>query len=102
MATEIVIAPVTAAAANTTNTLRTDGYESVVVSAPGLATTEEVDIYVKTAGGYALFGITGTVYKLTASIQAIALPAGPVYAFAKDSTAAAVGLYADLQSKGQA
>lgn len=91
-----VIAPTTASAANTTNAIETDGYSHVVVSAPGLATTETVNIYTKTPGGYAIFGITGTAYKLTATIQAIELPAGPMYAFAKDATAGAVGVYVQL------
>ena len=96
MASITVIAPATGAVANTTNEVNSAGYDAVTVSCPGLATTEEVDIYVKTAGGYAIFGVVGTAWKLTATIQAISLPAGPVYAFAKDATAGAAGVYVDL------
>ncbi len=95
MATLPLIAPATGAVANTTNAFDSSGYTGITVSAPGLATTEEVDIYTKTPGGYAIFGVTGTAWKLTATIQSIALPAGPVYAFAKDVTAGSVGVYID-------
>ena len=95
MATLTMIVPGTGAVANTTNAFDSTGYTNVVVSCPGLATSEEVDIYTKTPGGYAIFGVTGTAWKLTATIQSIALPAGPVYAFAKDVTAGSVGVYID-------
>jgi len=101
-ATITVIKPATGSKANTTNYVETDGHDYVVVSAPGLATTEEVDIYTVTPGGYALFGLTSGVFKLTASIQSIELPAGPRYAFAKDATAGSVGVFVTLGSKGQA
>lgn len=98
MPTTTLIAPANAAVANTTNAFESSDKGSITVSAPGLAGTEEVDIYTKTPGGYAVFGVTGTVWKLTATIQAINLPSGPTYAFAKDLTAAAVGVYIDIAS----
>lgn len=93
MATFPLIAPTTSSKANTTNEVDTSTFTTVVVSAPLLAGAEEVDIYVKGPDGYAIFGIVGTASKLTASVQAIELPAGPLYAFAKDATVASAGVY---------
>ena len=100
MITHQVISPITGSAANTTNSFDTNPFLTVVVSAPGLAGAEEVDIYVKSAGGYALFGSVSAVFKLTATIQSIELPAGPTYAFVKDATVGAVGVYLNCGSAG--
>jgi hypothetical protein len=77
--------------------IETANYDSVTVSAPGLATTEEVDIFTGTPGGWAIYaGAGGAAVKLTASLQAVTLPGGPRYGFLKDSTAGAVGIYASF------
>lgn len=70
-------------------------YDSAVLSAAGLAGGEEVDIYVKTPGGYALWGV------LTATAQAKEVPCGPTYAALKDATVAAVAVYASVSAGGR-
>lgn len=96
MSTITLAAPATAARV-ASNYVRIDTapYDSVVLSAPGLATTEEVDIFVQSPGGYALWGV------LTATAQVKQIPHGPTYALLKDATAGAVGLYAHVSAGGR-
>jgi hypothetical protein len=91
-----IAAPATAArVAPNYGRIDTAPYDTVVLSAPGLATTEEVDIYVQVPGGYALWGV------LTATAQAKEVPVGPTYALLKDATAGSVGLYASVTAGGR-
>jgi hypothetical protein len=67
--------------------------ESIVVTAPGLATTETVTVQVVGAfGGINLYGAGATpfLYQLTATAQALVVPGGFSMQFVKTTTAAAV------------
>ena len=102
MAQITVIAPTTSAiaynnASGLSKPFSTTAYERVVVGADNLATTEEVDIYIVFPTGVkAATNVSGTAQKLTASIPALALEAGPTYICSKDATAGACGVYVDL------
>lgn len=88
-----LIAP-TADAVTTAVECPTNGYTLVIISAAGLASSEEVDIFVRTAGGDAIYAGTGTdAFVLTATAQARVLPAGPLYTVKKDATSGSVGVY---------
>jgi hypothetical protein len=77
----------------------TASYSQVIVSHNGLAGAEEVDIYT-VSGGTVMVATnsSGTAQKLTASINQLVLEGGPTYVFAKDQTAADVGVFVDLLS----
>lgn len=67
--------------------------ENFVVSAPGLQTTEEVDIeFLGGPGNWITYDVSGTPVVLTATQPHTTLPSGPRYRFKKDATAAAVGI----------
>jgi len=97
MATLTIITPKTAADA--TGVLTTDGYESVVLHADGLAGAEEVDITVLGGGSAVPYTAGGTAVKLTATQPNVELPPGPTYGIAKDATAASCGVYASVRGE---
>lgn len=78
----------------------TAGYETIVISARGLAGAEEVPISI-VVGGTALpiTDTSGAAQKLTATIIALELAGGPVYSFVKPATASAASLYVDLPTE---
>ena len=94
MATKQLLAPKTAAeSTGVTWNSKYSKLDSFVVSAPGLATTEEVDIeFLAGPGTYITYDVSGTPVTLTATQPHATLPAGPRYRFKKDATAAAVGI----------
>lgn len=92
---QTIISP-TAAAVTTEADLSTKYYENVVVAADALATTEEVDIFIKVNGEYVIYASGGTAIKLTATQPSATLPGGPIYGFLKDATADACGVFALL------
>jgi hypothetical protein len=102
MAQITAIAPTTDAVAVTSalsTIVNTAAYGGVSVSADALTLTAEVDIYIIVGGtAKVLTNVSGTAQVLTASIPALHLEAGPTYRFAKDATAAACGVYVDLQT----
>jgi hypothetical protein len=94
MAQTTVIKPATAAV-TTKAIIRTNG-RPVTVSADNLATTEECDLWIMAGATWkAVTDTSGTAQKLTASIPALVLEAGPTYAVTKDATAGACGVYVD-------
>jgi hypothetical protein len=96
MSTLTLAAPATAARVSPNHVrIDTAPYDTVVLSAPGLAASEEVDVFVQSPGGFALWGV------LTATAQAKEVPAGPTYALLKDATTASVGLYASVSPGGR-
>lgn len=100
-ATETIITPRTAEVV-THASFETEGYQQAIISAAGLATTEEVDIFVMTPGGYAIWaGDGGAAVTLTAAKQAVVVPGGPRYAVLKDVTAGSVGVYVTRCGQGQ-
>jgi hypothetical protein len=72
-------------------------YKEVVVAADNLAGAEEVDIYILVNSRYVLAcDSEGDAVKLTATAPSRVLPGGPVYAFLKDATVGASGIFALL------
>lgn len=69
----------------------------VTISAPGLATTEECDIYYSQDGGttWSLLYDDGSAVVLTATKTAISVYAPILLGVVKDATASAVGVYVD-------
>lgn len=99
MATVTLIKPVTAAVVSHVK-FSTDSYQDVILSASGLATTEEVDIFIAAGSGWVLaVDKQGAVAKLTATKPSIELPAGPIYGILKDATASAAGVSVTLNGK---
>ena len=99
-ATTTIINPTTSAVA-TVQWIDARAYDRVVLSAPGLATTEEVDVVL--GGGSVAAAFTRpdgtTSAKMTATNASIELPGG-MYGITKDATAASVGVYATLIGAG--
>jgi hypothetical protein len=94
MATITVISPVTDAVSAKT-AFETNGYERAFLSANLLAGAEEVDIFIDAGGTWVPLpdaAMTGTA-KLTATITALELAAGPRYAVTKDATVGACGVF---------
>lgn len=92
--TETVIPSATGAVTAKTP-FETQGYSTVIVSANLLAGAEEVDFFIDAGGTWVALpdaALTGTA-KLTATITAIELAAGPRYAVTKDATAGACGVF---------
>jgi hypothetical protein len=96
--TYTIIAPTTAAVeAPDYGLFNSTWYKHVVVACDTLAGAEEVDIYILVNGKYLVAVDTDNeVAKLTATAPVITLPGGPVYAFLKDATAGAAGVFALL------
>lgn len=93
MAIETVIAATTSAISDKSPRYNANGSGEINCIAVGLATTETITPYV--GGGatwQAIFDSAGAQVKLTATKPQLTLPAGPIYAFDKDATAAAVAL----------
>ncbi len=70
-------------------------YESLVITAFGLATTETVTVnVVGSTGSIPLYGAATTnfLYQLTATAQALVIPGGFELQFVKTATAAAVAI----------
>ncbi len=97
-----MVAPTTdAKAVGATGTCVVDsrGYDSVTITAaPELAGVEEVDIFrvLGASSDIEAADLSGTAYKLTASVRQVNLKGGAVYAVAKDATAGATAVFADL------
>jgi hypothetical protein len=93
MSYELLLAPQTGAATTAPKSfVETD---QICVVANGLATTETVNVQiVSTLGATNVYGEGSTPfpYQLTATAQAIFVPGGYLYQFAKSATAAAVGI----------
>jgi hypothetical protein len=78
----------------------TDNYESIGLSASGLAAAEEVDVYVSANEAWVLATApNGTVVKLTATAPHAQLTPGPRYGVAKDATAGACSVNLHLGTK---
>lgn len=95
MAVETVIAATTAAISDKSPRYNANGSGEVSFNATGLATTETITPY--TGGGatwQAVYDSAGAQVKLTATKPQLTLPAGFIYAFDKDATAASVSLMA--------
>jgi hypothetical protein len=92
MAFELLAAATTAGV--TTQPKSFELYNFIVVTAPGLATTETVNIQIVGSQGainlFGQFGAAAFQYQLTATAQALVLPGGFIYQFVKTSTAGAV------------
>lgn len=91
MANSLTIIPSTMDAQATQRPFETNGYSFVVVSASNLAGAEEADIFIESGGAFVPLpdaALTGTA-KLTATITALELLAGPRYAVTKDATVGA-------------
>lgn len=99
-ATTTIINPTTAAVA-TVQWIDARAYDLVVLSAPGLATTEEADVVLGGGSVAAAFTMPDgtTSAKMTATNASIELPGG-MYGITKDATAASVGVYATLIGEG--
>ena len=95
-ATTTIINPTTAAVA-TVQWIDARTYDRVVIAAPGLATTEEVDLVLGGGAVPAAFTMPDgtTPGKLTAANASLELP-GAMYGITKDATAASVGVDATL------
>lgn len=97
MRQQTVIAP-TADAVSTTQLVDASNWEWVTLCADALATTEEVDIYIRAgttwvpAPNRALDGAA----KLTATITALRLEGGVEYGIRKDATASPCGVYMNV------
>lgn len=95
MSTQTIIAETTDAA--TATTFQTNGYTLAILAAEGLAGSEECDIWIRTPGGDVLWcGTETAAITLTVTRPMVILPAGPLYAVAKDATAGAAGVYLTL------
>lgn len=96
-----VIAPTTGALGTgtingqtNTQTCDASNYPSLTVCADNLAGAETVGIYILCGNTWkAMTDSLGNVQKLTASIPAIQLVGGNGYAFTKDATAGACGVW---------
>lgn len=99
-ATVTIINPTTAAVA-TKQAIDARAYDRIIISAPGLATTEEVDIVIGGGAAWGTFAMPDgtTSAKLTATNQSIELP-GAYYGVTKDATAGSVGVEAKLIGRG--
>lgn len=99
-ATVTIINPTTAAVA-TKQALDARHYDRVILSAPGLAGAEEVDVVVGGGAAWAPFTMPDgtTSAKLTATNASIELPGG-YYGITKDATAGGVGVEATLIGEG--
>lgn len=95
-ATTTVINPTTSAVA-TVQWIDARAYDRIVLAAPGLATTEEVDIVLGGGSVAAAFTMPDgtTSAKLTATNASVELP-GAMYGITKDATAGSVGVNATL------
>lgn len=76
-------------------------YDRILIAAPGLATTEEVDIKIGGGAAYAPFTMPDgtTSAKLTATNASLELP-GAMYGILKDATAGSVGVNVTLIGAG--
>lgn len=94
MAITTVIAATTSAISDKSPRFDANGAGEVSMVAVGLATTETITPYI---GGGAtwqpIYDSAGTQVKLTATKPQLSMPAGFIYAFDKDATAAAVALF---------
>lgn len=99
-ATTTIINPTTTAV-STVQWIDARGYDRVVLSAPGLAGAEEVDIVLGGGAVAAAFTMPDgtTPAALTAAGASLELPGG-MYGVTKDATAASVGVNATLIGKG--
>lgn len=85
---------------NAPGKVHTSGYASVIISADNLAGAEEVDLYYSSGGTAKLvINESGTTQKLTATISALELKAGPTYMASKDATTGDCGVYAILNTQ---
>lgn len=99
-ATVTVINPTTAAV-STVQWIDARAYDRVIISAPGLAGSEAVDIVRGGGAAAATFTMPDgtTPAGLTATNQSIELPGGR-YGITKDATAGSVGVDVDLIGAG--
>ncbi len=90
-----VIAPTTGAVSESSATMfDASRYESIIVGANALAGAEEVDIFAEVNGTLKPANdASGTARKLTATVTFLELSGGLAYAFAKDATTAACGVF---------
>ena len=95
-ATTTVIASTTAAVA-TVQAVDARAYDRIILSAPGLATTEEVLILLGGGASYATMTMPDgtTAAKLTAANASLELPAA-MYGVTKSATVASVAVMATL------
>lgn len=94
---ETLIRPQTGAV-TTSALLDTSKMQSCVLHADGLATTEEVTVFILGGQTEVVYPGTATPARLTATAAAITLPCGPTYGIRKTATAGACGVYASYQS----
>lgn len=99
MATIPVAAATTAEVLHTAAVIDASAYEWVGISADNLATTEEVDVYVRAGGTWKLAydeQATPVAIVLTATRCYRELSGGKAYALHKDATAGACAMWADF------
>ena len=93
MAQSTLIPPATAAQ-NTPQPFNSAGSSFVIVGADNLATTETAPLWIQIGSTFKQVTDTaGNIITLTASIPAVQLIGGPVYAATKSATAGACGVY---------
>lgn len=94
MASIPVIAATTSAIADKSPRYHANGSGEISMTAIGLATTETITPYIGGGASWqAIFDSSGVQVKLTATKPQLSLPAGHIYAFDKDATAAPVSLH---------
>lgn len=91
----------TTSAVTTKATLDARAYDRVLLSAPGLAGAEEVDIFLGGGKDWATFTLPDgtTPAKLTATNMSLEVPGG-YFGIVKDATVASVPVEATLIGKG--